>query len=97
MWRVFVQKDVVRGQWNIEIKAFVYWEHYYVLATRGNNKFYIHTYQFDDDWERANKLVERIKSCINFTPEANPTLWIKIVDKQPVIPQRRKLIWWRKW
>ncbi len=95
MWKVTICKDIVKGQWDNTYQSMVYWDFFYILAYR-ENQFYIHFYQFRNDWEKANKVLKKILAFPDFTPENKPAIWFKIRDTKPIRPNRRKLLWWLK-
>ena len=68
--------------------AFPYWDVFYVVA-RNNRKAYVHFYCFIDDYEGAQKLISRIKSVPDFTPEGSRH-WTRVVELKPILPRRKK-------
>lgn len=82
MWHVYVQKDILKGTWDKERRMRPYWEHFYVLAISGP-RTYVHFYNFEDDYDKAQHLVERIRKDKDFSPENKPGVWFPIVDRRP--------------
>lgn len=84
-----MQCDLVRGTFREEFHAYPYWERWCIIAQCGN-KAYIHFYDFEDDWNKAQETAKRIRACATFSPENKSGVWFPIVDARPHNGDRRK-------
>lgn len=87
-WTVVLQSDVVRGRWLESWRLWVYHEFFYLVARRGDEA-YVHFRLIHDDWEKAHRLLEKVTTAENFTPEGKPELWFKVVDSRPFQPEKK--------
>jgi len=95
MWTINIKQNVLAGNWSEEFNCRIYYVNFWVLASDGKNH-YIHYFFFGEDYDKAAKLVDRIKAADGFTPEGKPAIWIAIRDTKEIkpLPWRRRKNWW---
>lgn len=92
-YNVFILKNVIQGQYNEFFQTKIYYEHFSLISTNNKNH-YLHFYNFQDNWEKVNKVLQNILNEINFSPENKPKIWIPIVDIKSLKPNFYAKKWW---